>query len=77
MTLGKGLGGGAPLAAVLARESVCCFKAGEQGSTFSGNALMTAIGQAVFDTVSQHECLTKVRQQSDYLCAVLDKMIAL
>jgi acetylornithine/N-succinyldiaminopimelate aminotransferase len=26
MTLGKGIGGGVPLAALLARESVCCFE---------------------------------------------------
>ena len=32
MTLGKGIGGGVPLAAMLAREAVCCFEHGDQGA---------------------------------------------
>ena len=31
MTLGKGLGGGVPLAALVAHEDVCCFEHGDQG----------------------------------------------
>jgi len=34
MTLGKGIGGGVPLAALLAREDVCVFEAGDQGGTY-------------------------------------------
>lgn len=67
MTLGKGLGGGAPLAAVLAKNSVCCFEAGEQGGTFSGNALMCALGLAVINIVSDHHFLEQVRRNSAYL----------
>lgn len=33
LTLGKGLGGGVPIGAMLARESVCCFAPGDQGGT--------------------------------------------
>jgi len=51
MTLGKGLGGGVPLAALLAKEAVCCFEHGDQGGTFNGNPLMTAVGCAVVDAV--------------------------
>jgi len=51
MTLGKGLGGGVPLAALLAKEAVCCFEHGDQGGTFNGNPLMTAVGCAVIDAV--------------------------
>ena len=75
MTLGKGLGGGAPLGALLAKESVCCFEAGEQGGTFSGNALMTAVGQSVFDTVSQDVFLETVKQQSRYLRLALSSLL--
>ncbi|HEU5077100.1 MAG TPA: aminotransferase class III-fold pyridoxal phosphate-dependent enzyme, partial [Polyangiaceae bacterium] len=38
-TLGKGLGGGVPVSAVLANERAACFEPGDQGSTFGGNPL--------------------------------------
>lgn len=44
MTLGKGIGGGVPLAALLAKETVCCFEPGDQGGTYNGNPLMAAVG---------------------------------
>jgi acetylornithine/N-succinyldiaminopimelate aminotransferase len=43
MTLGKGLGGGVPIGALLAREAVCCFVPGDQGGTYHGNPLMCAV----------------------------------
>jgi acetylornithine/N-succinyldiaminopimelate aminotransferase len=67
MTLGKGLGGGAPLGAVLARESVCCFEAGEQGGTFSGNALMCSIGLEVIKTINDNDFLEQSQRSSLYL----------
>jgi acetylornithine/N-succinyldiaminopimelate aminotransferase len=51
MTLGKGLGGGVPLAALLASEHAACFERGEQGGTFVGNAFTAAAGNAVLDVV--------------------------
>ncbi|MFM2418349.1 MAG: hypothetical protein RL385_3072 [Pseudomonadota bacterium] len=71
MTLGKGLGGGAPLGALLAKESVACFEAGDQGGTFNGNALLAAVGVAVFDTVNQAGFLQNVRTQGAHLHATL------
>ena len=50
MTLGKGIGGGVPLAALLATEHASCFEHGDQGGTFNGNPLMCAAGLAVLDT---------------------------
>jgi len=52
MTLGKGIGAGVPLAALLAREAACCFSHGDQGGTYNGNPLMTAVGVAVFDALT-------------------------
>lgn len=49
MTLGKGIGTGVPLAALLAREAVCCFEPGDQGGTYNGNPLIAAVGCAVLD----------------------------
>jgi acetylornithine/N-succinyldiaminopimelate aminotransferase len=51
MTLGKGIGGGVPLAALLAREAVCCFEHGDQGGTYNGSPLMAAVGIAVLEAM--------------------------
>ena len=67
MTLGKGIGGGVPLAALLAREEVCCFDAGDQGGTFNGNPLMTAVGVAVLDTILTPGFLDEVARKGEYL----------
>src|ERR1700754_3396353 len=57
MTLGKGIGGGVPLAALLATDAVSCFQHGDQGGTFNGNPLMCAAGLAVLAEVSKPEFL--------------------
>jgi acetylornithine/N-succinyldiaminopimelate aminotransferase len=49
MSLGKGIGGGVPLAALLCRDVVACFVPGDQGGTYNGNALMTAVGISVIE----------------------------
>ncbi|MEA5098760.1 MAG: acetylornithine transaminase [Burkholderiaceae bacterium] len=71
MTLAKGIGGGVPLAALLAREEVCCFEAGDQGGTFNGNPLMTAVGLAVLETIMAPGFLDDVAKKGDYLAARL------
>lgn len=67
VTLGKGLGGGVPLAALLARGNACCFEPGEQGGTYHGNALMTVAGLAVLDTVLEPGFLEHVREVGEHL----------
>jgi acetylornithine/N-succinyldiaminopimelate aminotransferase len=67
MTLGKGLGGGVPLAALVATEAASCFETGDQGGTFNGNPLMAAVGNAVLETVRRPEFLAAVRETSAYL----------
>src|ERR1700735_1621114 len=52
MTLGKGIGGGVPLGALLATEHAACFEHGDQGGTFNGNPLMCAAGLAVLEQVA-------------------------
>lgn len=61
ITLGKGLGGGVPLAALLARGKACCFEVGELEGTHHGNALMASAGLAVTDTVLEPGFLEHVR----------------
>ncbi|RXZ32449.1 acetylornithine transaminase [Oxalobacteraceae bacterium CAVE-383] len=74
MTLGKGIGGGVPLAALLAREEVACFEAGDQGGTYNGNPLMTAVGTAVMRELLKPGFLASVREKGDYLSAELLKL---
>jgi acetylornithine/N-succinyldiaminopimelate aminotransferase len=74
MTLGKGIGGGVPLAAMLAREEVACFEAGEQGGTYNGNPLMTAVGAAVAKTLLAPGFLQSVKDKGDYLSRELIKL---
>ncbi len=73
-TLGKGLGAGVPLAAMVASQAVSCFEHGDQGGTFSGTALMTAVGNAVFDIVSQPEFLANVNARGQYLRQTLQAL---
>ena len=47
MTLAKGIGGGVPLSALLAKASCSCFAPGDQGGTYCGNPLVCAAGLAV------------------------------
>ena len=67
MTLGKGIGGGVPLAALLARESVAVFEAGDQGGTYNGNPLMTAVGYSVISQLTAPGFLEGVRARGEYL----------
>jgi acetylornithine/N-succinyldiaminopimelate aminotransferase len=74
MTLGKGLGGGIPLAALVARERVCCFEHGDQGGTFNGNAFATAVGCAVMEEISRPGFLAGVAQRGLYLAGGLEAL---
>jgi acetylornithine/N-succinyldiaminopimelate aminotransferase len=67
MTLAKGLGGGVPLAALVAHRDVSCFEYGDQGGTFCGNPLMAAVGCAVIEEVAKPGFLARVTQAGDYL----------
>jgi acetylornithine/N-succinyldiaminopimelate aminotransferase len=67
MTLAKGLGGGVPLAALLAHRDACCFEYGDQGGTFCGNPLMAAVGCAVIEAVTQPGFLARVIQAGEHL----------
>ena len=62
MTLAKGLGGGVPLAALVAHRDVSCFEYGDQGGTFCGNPLMAAAGCAVIETVAAPGFLESVTE---------------
>ena len=76
MTLGKGIGGGVPLAALLATEQAACFAHGDQGGTFNGNPLMCAAGIAVLEEVSKPAFLKAAVEAGLYLESELQKLSA-
>ncbi|WP_428569247.1 MAG: acetylornithine transaminase [Solidesulfovibrio sp. DCME] len=51
LTMGKGIGGGFPLAAMGCKARFSCFEPGDQGGTYNGNALACAAGLAVVETL--------------------------
>ncbi|QEM68431.1 acetylornithine transaminase [Geobacter sp. FeAm09] len=67
MTLGKGIGAGVPLAALLAKEDACCFEPGDQGGTYNGNPVMAAAGIAVMQELLAPGFLEQVRAMGEVL----------
>jgi acetylornithine/N-succinyldiaminopimelate aminotransferase len=76
MTLGKGIGGGVPLAALLATKKASCFEHGDQGGTFNGNPLMCAAGLAVLAEVGKPEFLKSTVDAGLFLESELQRMSA-
>lgn len=76
MTLGKMLGGGVPLAALVAKEAVSCFSHGDQGGTFNGNPLMAAVGCAIMDAVLAPGFLKSVQDRGAHLTKGLSALSA-
>ena len=76
MTLGKGIGGGVPLGALLATETASCFEHGDQGGTFNGNPLMCAAGLAVLEQIGKPDFLKSVTEAGLYLESELQRISA-
>ena len=75
MTLGKGIGGGVPLAALLATDAVACFVPGDQGGTYNGNPLMTAVGISVIEQLLAPGFLASVQAKGALLQSELLKLV--
>ncbi len=77
MAVAKGLGGGFPIGACLATAAVGdCLTAGSHGSTFGGNPLAMAAGNAVLDVVLADGFLSRVEAIADLLRQRLDGLAA-
>src|SRR5919205_1896537 len=61
-TLAKGLGGGVPIGAVLAREDAAVFEPGDHGSTFGGQPLTCAVARDVVRYILDHDVLGNVQR---------------
>lgn len=74
MALGKGIGGGVPLGALLATTSASCFEYGDQGGTFNGSPLMCAAGLAVLQQIHQPDFLQQVTDNGTFLASELRQL---
>ena len=77
LAVAKGLGGGFPIGACLAKEHVAAAMApGSHGSTFGGNPLAVACGNAVLDVMLEDGFLAKVERKSKVLFDRLAEVVA-
>jgi acetylornithine/N-succinyldiaminopimelate aminotransferase len=67
MTVAKGLGGGVPVAAVLAGPRADVFEPGDHGSTFGGNPLAAAVACAVLRTIEDERLVDRAARMGEYL----------
>ena len=75
MTLAKGLGGGVPIGAMLCtNEGTTGFRPGDHGSTFGGNPLACAAGNAVLTVFEEQNIIDNVREVSDELFEKLNTL---
>ncbi|MBE7020959.1 MAG: aspartate aminotransferase family protein [Ruminococcaceae bacterium] len=74
LTLAKGLGGGVPIGAVLAKDKFCAFEPGDHGTTFGGNPLATGAGCVVIDELVNKKIIKKSKATSDYFFKKLNKL---
>ncbi len=73
----KGIGGGFPLGAILATEAVARhLTPGSHGTTFGGNPLACAAGNAVLDVLLAPGFLEGVQARGRTLAAALERLIA-
>jgi predicted acetylornithine/succinylornithine family transaminase len=77
LSLAKGLGGGFPIGATLAGESVAAaFTPGSHGTTFGGNPLACSAALAVLDTVEREHLVAHARTQGERLLTGLKAIAA-
>ena len=76
VTLAKGLGGGVPIGAILAKESAAVFEPGDHGSTFGGNPLMCHVAHKVVSYILENDVLGNVQRVGAFLRAGLERLKA-
>jgi acetylornithine/N-succinyldiaminopimelate aminotransferase len=66
LTTAKALGGGFPIGAMITTTDIAKhLKVGTHGSTYGGNPLACAVGEAAFDTVNTPEVLNGVKAKAE------------
>lgn len=76
MCIAKAMGGGFPVGACLASEKAAAgMVAGTHGSTYGGNPLAMAVGNAVLDLMEKPDFLPRINNVADYMWAQFDRLI--
>lgn len=76
LTSAKGLGGGFPIGAMLAKEKVAVFQPGEHASTFGGNPLACAVAHSVCKIIGEPQFLAQVAGRGEELHRGLSKLVS-
>ena len=74
MTLAKGLGGGVPIGAFMAKDEACAFEPGDHGSTFGGNALTCAAGYASSKYIIENDLSGNAAEMGKHMDAGLESL---
>jgi acetylornithine/N-succinyldiaminopimelate aminotransferase len=74
LTLGKGLGGGVPIGAILAKGQAAAFTRGDHGGTYTGNPLTASCALALLEVVDRQDFLHAVREAGATLRHLLSKL---
>jgi len=75
LVLAKSLGGGMPIGAIVATDSISAsFAPGMHGSTFGGNAASCAAGNAVIDYLVDNNIPARANELGEYLIKKLQKL---
>jgi acetylornithine/N-succinyldiaminopimelate aminotransferase len=74
LTLAKGLGGGVPIGALLAKEKAALFTLGDHNSTFGGNPVTCAAACATLQYVIEHDVPGHAAKIGGYL---MEKLLGL
>jgi len=76
-TLAKGLGGGFPIGALVAKGEVAdTFKPGEHAATFGGNPLAAAAGYAALTAIIEEELPRQAQEKGEYIRGQVEKLAA-
>jgi acetylornithine/N-succinyldiaminopimelate aminotransferase len=74
ITLAKGLGGGMPIAAFMAKEKCAVLTIGEHNATFGGNPVTSAAALATLTYLTEHNVPQNAKEVGQYLMGKLDEL---
>lgn len=76
ITLGKGIAGGYPLAAMMTKSKYDVFEVGDQGGTYSSQPLGMAVGHAVVNEIIEKNICENVKKNEVYLKQKINSIAA-